>query len=212
MQPLSLCNFPKTIFQSPYLKVIFINFAKINNKSTQFIASSKRLFFDTVGAFFLRRWNQTEKENIVSVKDSMLPELLRIQKEAFENGSKEKLIRYSKNARDIFYVIKDQEKIAGFCIYYLRPSLSLNGFKKKSIISSIAIDKDFRGRGLAERILIESIKEMKLNGISSIGLYVNINNQPAIRLYEKMGFEVTQQIKNICGQGQSCYEMELKIV
>ncbi len=191
--------------------MICIGLTKINNKLAQGLVSSRRLLLDTAGAFLLKRWKKIEKENIVSVEEPMIPELLRIQSEAFNYGNREKLIRYSKNARDIFYVIKDQDKIAGFCMYYLKPTIGFGGFKNKSVISSIAIDREFRGKGLAENLLKESIKEMKLNGISSILLYVNVNNQPAIRLYEKTGFEVTNEVKNVCGQDENCYEMELKI-
>lgn len=53
---------------------------------------------------------------------------------------------------------------------------------------------------------------MKLNGISSILLYVNTKNLPARRLYEKMGFKNTVEIKGICGSKETCYEMELIIL
>ena len=41
----------------------------------------------------------------------MLPEILRIQAEGFKNGSPEKLVKYSKNYKNIFYVIKSQDKL-----------------------------------------------------------------------------------------------------
>lgn len=61
-------------------------------------------------------------------------------------------------------------------------------------------------------MLKESIKEMRLNGVSSILLYVNTKNLPAIGLYEKIGFSKTKEIKDICGPEETCYEMELKIL
>lgn len=167
---------------------------------------------DTAGPFLLRRWKQTEKENIVSVEDFMLPEIIRIQVDGFKNGSQEKLVKYSKNSRNIFYVIKSQDKIIGYCVYYLKLKLSLKGFEKQSAIFSIATDRNFRGKGFAERLLNESIEEMKLNGILSIILYENINNQPAIQLYKKIGFREVKTIKNICGHTERCYEMELEPV
>ncbi len=100
----------------------------------------------------------------------------------------------------------------GYCIYYLKPVLSLQGFKKKSVIYSISIDKNFRRKHYGENLLKESIKEMRLNGISSILLYVNMENLPAIGLYEKMGFKKIKEIKDICGSKEKCYEMELRIL
>lgn len=100
----------------------------------------------------------------------------------------------------------------GYCIYYLKPVLSLKGFEKKSVIYSISIDNNFRRKRYGENLLKESIKEMRLNGISSILLYVNTENLPAIRLYEKMGFKKIKEIKDICGSRETCYEMELRIL
>jgi ribosomal-protein-alanine N-acetyltransferase len=53
---------------------------------------------------------------------------------------------------------------------------------------------------------------MGVNGITSILLYVNTKNLPAIKLYEKIGFKTTNEIKDICGLKETCYEMELKIL
>jgi [ribosomal protein S18]-alanine N-acetyltransferase len=141
----------------------------------------------------------------------MLPEVLRIQAEGFETRSSDKLIKNSKRLKKIFYVIKSQNQVVGYSIYYIKPALSFKGLKKKSLICSIAIDKNFRGRGFATRLLNESIREMRLNKIESVLLYVNVNNVPAIKLYEKLGFRMTKEMKNICGQNEKCYEMELNI-
>jgi ribosomal protein S18 acetylase RimI-like enzyme len=43
-------------------------------------------------------------------------------------------------------------------------------------------------------------------------LYVNTENLPAIRLYEKMGFRKIKEVKDICGPKEICYEMELRIL
>lgn len=185
---------------------------KILPRSVEFLMNFKKLLQDTAGASVLKEWKETEKEDIIFVNDSLLPEIFRIQDEGFQNANKEKILKYSKKFRKIFYVIKSKDKIAGFCIYYIKPSVSFKGLGKQAVISSIAIDKVFRGRGLAEKLLRETIKEMKLNGILSILLYVNVNNLPAIKLYQKIGFQRTKEVKNICGKGETCYEMELKLV
>jgi len=174
--------------------------------------SFKKLLRDTAGSLLVKQWKPIEKEDIVSIEDSILSEVLRIQAEGFKNGNPEILVKYSKNLKNIFYVIKSKDKIVGYCIYYLKPALSLKGFEKQSVICSIATDRNFRGRGFAEKLVRSSIEEMKVNGISSILLYVNVNNFPAIQLYEKIGFREIRQVKNICGQKERCYEMELRLV
>lgn len=141
----------------------------------------------------------------------MLPEIIRIQSEGFETKSRNGIRRYSKRMRKIFYVIKSQDQVVGYCIYYIKPILSLKDFKKKSVIYSISIDKNFRRKGYGEKLIKESVKEMRLNGVYSILLYVNTKNLPAVRLYEKIGFRIITEIENICGPKETCYEMELKI-
>ncbi len=151
------------------------------------------------------------KENVVPVKDFMLPEIFKIQNEGFENQNADILIRYSKKMKETFYVIKYLDKSVGYCIYYIKPIFSLRSFKKKAIIYSVAIDRNFRRKGFGEKLLRESIKEMKLNRISSVLLYVNVNNLSAINLYRKIGFRIVKKVKDVCGIGKACYEMELKL-
>ncbi|MGB9939355.1 GNAT family N-acetyltransferase [Methanosarcina sp.] len=177
-----------------------------------YLISFERLVRDIIATLYIRKWRQVEKENVVSIDDSMLPEIIRIQSEGFEINSRNGIRRYSKRMRKIFYVVKSQDQVVGYCIYYIKPVLSLKSFKKKAVIYSISVDKNFRRKGYGEKLLKESIKEMRLNGISSILLYVSTKNLPAIRLYEKIGFRTTTEIKDICGPKEICYEMELRIL
>jgi ribosomal-protein-alanine N-acetyltransferase len=188
-----------------------MGFTQVYTRLISYITSFNKLVRDTIGAHFLKEWKPTEKENIVPVDETMLPEILRIQAEGFDSKNQENLIKYSKKLRKIFYVIKNQGKIAGYCIYYLKPELSFKGLKKKSVVYSLAIDTKFRKMGYGRILLEESIKEMRLNGISSVLLYVNVNNTPATKLYEKMGFQIIKKIEGVCGQEETCYIMELKL-
>lgn len=193
------------------LKGDSIYLIKIYMKFISSVAGFKKLMRDALGAHLLKEWKSIEKEDIVSIDDTMLPEVLRIQAEVFDNKNQESLIKYSMSLRKIFYIIKSQDKIAGYCSYYLNPELSFKGLRKKSVIYSIATDNKFQGKGYGKKLLKESIKEMKLNGIYSIMLYVNVTNTSAIKLYEKMGFQITTKIEDVCGQSEECYLMELKL-
>jgi ribosomal-protein-alanine N-acetyltransferase len=172
----------------------------------------KRLLRDNLEVFLLKGWKQTDKENIGVIEDAVIPVILKIQSEAFPNQTEKDIFRHSKRSGKIFYVIKDQGEVVGYCIYYLKPIISSRVFKKQAIIYSIAIDKNFRGKCFGKRLLQDSIEEMKLNGVSSIFLYVNQNNNYAIQLYEKTGFIITEQVEGVCGQNQKCYKMELKLI
>lgn len=188
-----------------------MDLAKIHAKLDLYLRGLKNTLWDTVGIFLLKRWERIENENVGTVDDTMLPEILRIQAEVFENKRQGDVIKYSKKFRNVFYVIKSQDQVIGYCIYYLKPAFSSRGFEKKSVIYSIAIDSKFRNKGFGRKLLEESIMEMKLNRVLSVYLYVNVNNTPAIKLYEKTGFSIVKEVENICGQNEICYKMELKL-
>lgn len=185
--------------------------AKIHLKSDLYLRGLKNTLWDMAGFFLLKGWEQIEKENIETVDDAMLPEIFRIQAEGFKNERQGEIIKYSKKFRNVFYVIKNQDQVIGYCIYHLKPGFSSRGFEKKSVIYSIAIDSKFRNMGFGKKLLEESMREMKLNGILSVLLYVNVNNIPATKLYRKTGFHVVKEVENICGENEKCYKMELKL-
>ncbi len=184
---------------------------KVQAKFTIHLTNFKRMVQDSIGMLLLYKWKQVEKENVVSLDSAMLPEITRIQKEGFGTGDRNGVRRYSKKMKKTFYVIMDHNKVVGYCIYYLKLIPSLKDFEKSSVIHSIAIDNNFRRKGLGENLLRESIKEMRLNKISSVILYVNIKNISAIHLYEKIGFRIIKEVKDVCGQDETCYKMKLEL-
>ncbi len=63
-------------------------------------------------------------------------------------------------------------------------------------ILTILTHPDFRGQGRATFFLTHLIKYAKEHAVQQIFLEVNAENQPAIYLYEKMGFQKTGIRKN----------------
>lgn len=54
----------------------------------------------------------------------------------------------------------------------------------------------FRGRGIAEKLLVELLEKMREKGASVCFLEVRSRNSAAISLYEKMGYERVSVRKN----------------
>jgi len=79
---------------------------KIQVTFNVYVTSFERLLKDIITNLFIRKWIQIEKKNVVSVEDSMLPEIIRIQSESFGTKSQNGVKRYSKRMKKIFYVIK----------------------------------------------------------------------------------------------------------
>ena len=59
-------------------------------------------------------------------------------------------------------------------------------------INALEIDEDYRRRGLATMLIAAAENEACRQGLSMIGLGVEISNEPAKRLYEKLGYSYQQ--------------------
>lgn len=57
-------------------------------------------------------------------------------------------------------------------------------------VLSIALDERHRGRGLSRNLLLTHLGHLAGRGVRTIFLEVEENNQPARRLYERLGFTV----------------------
>jgi ribosomal protein S18 acetylase RimI-like enzyme len=68
-------------------------------------------------------------------------------------------------------------------------------------IYSIAILPAFRGMGLAQKLLARAEREARARRCSRMRLEVRMDNIPAIRLYEKLGFESVQVLSGYYEDG-----------
>jgi len=104
-----------------------------------------------------------------------------LEKETFsipwtKDGFEEALAR----ADTLYLVAVMNSRLVGYC-----------GFLhvlNEAYITNVAVEKNYRNLGVAERMLENLIKLGKQQGISAFTLEVRKSNKPAIRLYEKSGF------------------------
>ena len=59
-------------------------------------------------------------------------------------------------------------------------------------INALEIDENYRRQGLATMLVTAAENEARRQGFSMIGLGVEISNEPAKRLYEKLGYSYQQ--------------------
>jgi mycothiol synthase len=76
------------------------------------------------------------------------------------------------------------DRVAAYCWTHIAPA---NG-KTRGIIGMIGVAPDYRGLGVSKPILSASMGYLKSIRVDDIGLHVDGNNAPAIRLYASMGF------------------------
>ena len=65
---------------------------------------------------------------------------------------------------------------------------------ERAWIGGFGVVPEFRGRGLAQRYLAETLAIARAAGAASIELEVLVHNAPAVRLYERAGFERIDEV------------------
>src|SRR3989338_2135494 len=98
------------------------------------------------------------------------------------------------------YVLEDKEPIGYFAISF---------DKKKSLgyLNYFAINKKYQGLGLSKKMIKKVINIFKIKECEAIELAVWGKNFPAITLYSKFGFYVTEITRNKYPNGDSKLRM-----
>ena len=88
----------------------------------------------------------------------------------------------------IFLVAYEQDELLGYVgIYYTLD---------EGEITNVAVAPAARRRGIARALLTELKQQLACRNVTQIVLEVRVSNEPAIRLYEQMGFSVLGVRKN----------------
>jgi mycothiol synthase len=61
----------------------------------------------------------------------------------------------------------------------------------RGIIGMIGVVPDYRGKGVSRHVLHAGMQHLRSIGMAEVGLEVDGNNDPAIRLYTSTGFKKT---------------------
>lgn len=79
---------------------------------------------------------------------------------------------------------------------------------KKGHIVSLAVIKEARKRGIGTTLMKKAMDAMKnFYGAEEYYLEVRVSNEPAIRLYKKLGFKVVKILKGYYLDGEDAYLM-----
>lgn len=79
-------------------------------------------------------------------------------------------------------------------------------------LSNVAVDPEFRGQGIGTCILKNALKLAENKRCPRVILNVTLNNERALKLYERFGFRVNgKNTADWIFKGQGTYDMELLI-
>ena len=85
------------------------------------------------------------------------------------------------------------------------------GFVKKGHVVSIAVLDEYRKKGIGKALVEESVIGIKNRNCDEFYLEVRCSNTDAVRLYEKLGFVIRQELNAYYRDGESAYLMAVEL-
>ncbi|MCA9836527.1 MAG: GNAT family N-acetyltransferase [Trueperaceae bacterium] len=111
--------------------------------------------------------------------------------EALENSRRDYLRLLPEGVRTannyLFSIRRDAGEKVGVIWFALNPE----GLKSNAFIYDFLIDEPYRRKGYGKAALLAAEEKAKALGISTLSLHVFGHNQAARKLYEQLGYEIT---------------------
>ena len=85
------------------------------------------------------------------------------------------------------------------------------GFVKKGHVVSIAVLDGQRGMGIGRALAEEAVKGVRSRKCNEFYLEVRCSNTDAVRLYERLGFAIRQQLNAYYKDGEDAYLMAIEL-
>jgi len=86
------------------------------------------------------------------------------------------------------------------------------GFVKKGHVVSVAVLDQHRGKGVGRALMLEGVNGVVSRKSDEIYLEVRISNEPAIKMYEKLGFQIKSRLRTYYRDGEDAYLMALEFI
>lgn len=152
----------------------------------------------------IRPAKEQDLDMIVALNRAALPE--NYMPEFFEN-----LLRIY---GEYFLAAEMEGRIIGYVMCRVElgmTNLNSFGIMKKGHIVSLAVDNEQRRHGIGQAMMEEVMKRMRATGLKECFLEVRVTNEPAIKLYERVGFKIVKRISNYYSDGTDGYIMAVAL-
>lgn len=106
------------------------------------------------------------------------------------------------------YANNNPEDVIGVVVGSLK---SHQGKKVRGYIAMLAVQKLWRGRGIAKKLISEQVTAFRELGADEIVLEAESSNQAAIHLYQSQGFLRTRRMRHYYSVMQDAYRLVLPI-
>ena len=163
--------------------------------------------------YIIREANIEDAENVIEYIKIVSDETDFLISDSSERNftvrkEKEFLQNIQSSILEKIFLFEIENKIVGMC--------SIEGINKIRIKHrvdlAITVLKNYWGNKIGEKLIDYAIDYCKSNSIKKIELTVRIDNERALKLYKKFGFEIEGEIKKFIyldGNYYNCYYMGL---
>lgn len=115
------------------------------------------------------------------MRESDLEGAVRLEEQCFSAPwTRAQLEESLQNGQYLFLVAEEDGQVVGYA--------GLLRVMDEGDVTNVAVDEEYRGKGLGARLMTALLEEGKNCGIKEFTLEVRVSNQRAIRLYERLGF------------------------
>jgi ribosomal-protein-alanine N-acetyltransferase len=112
-----------------------------------------------------------------------------------------------------FIVAELDNKVVGYIMCKIEFGFSnfrKLGFVKKGHVVSVAVLQQHRNQGIGKALMLEGINGVIARKTDEMYLEVRVSNETAVRIYERLGFQIKSKLRAYYRDGEDAYLMALE--
>jgi ribosomal-protein-alanine N-acetyltransferase len=154
--------------------------------------------------FNLRKFAPDDLQSVMQINRETLP----------ENYSDYFFMDLYERFPETFIVAELEGKVVGYIMCRIEVGLSnfgLGGLIRKGHVVSIAVLPKARRQGVAQALISAALQGMQFYKAKQCYLEVRVTNDAGVRLYKKLGLEVSRTVHGYYSDGEDAHVMTKKL-